>query len=212
MTSSARTAVDDQRSGSARVAAAQDAATVAATLAAAFFDDPVLSWIYSDPGRRDQILAHWFDVVVRTYLRHGGVYVDGDRAGAVWVPAGTDDDGDLEAALAALSGEYDDTLAGVFEVMGEHHPHERHHYLFLVGTRPEWQGRGIGSALLRPMLERCDRDRTPAYLEATSEVNLRLYLRHGFEVTGRLDLPGGPTMWPMWREPRGEIPSPPPIW
>jgi hypothetical protein len=43
---------------------------------------------------------------------------------------------------------------------------------------------------------------TPAYLEATSEINKRLYLRHGFETIGEIRLPSGPSMWPMWREPR----------
>lgn len=42
-----------------------------------------------------------------------------------------------------------------------------------------------------------------AYLEATSPLNRRLYERHGFEVTGEIQLPNGPAMWPMWREPAG---------
>jgi hypothetical protein len=33
------------------------------------------------------------------------------------------------------------------------------------------------------VLQMCDRDRVPAYLEATSERNKQLYLRHGLEVT-----------------------------
>jgi predicted GNAT family N-acyltransferase len=55
--------------------------------------------------------------------------------------------------------------------------------------------------LLREVLQRCDRDRTPAYLEATSPENVRLYRRHGFEVTGEICLPDGPSLWPMWRAP-----------
>jgi hypothetical protein len=62
---------------------------------------------------------------------------------------------------------------------------------------------GFGAALLRPMLERCDADGVPAYLEATSPRNRALYERHGFEVTEELKLPaGGPPIWLMWREPR----------
>ena len=55
---------------------------------------------------------------------------------------------------------------------------------------------------MAPVLETCDRERVPAYLEATSERNKLLYLRHGFEVTDEIPLPDGPTMWPMWRSPR----------
>jgi len=54
------------------------------------------------------------------------------------------------------------------------------------------------------VLDRCDREGRPAYLEATNEGNQRLYLRHGFEVTAEITLPDGPTMWPMWREPANQ--------
>lgn len=55
---------------------------------------------------------------------------------------------------------------------------------------------------MRPVLDMCDRDGVPAYLEASSERNKALYLRHGFEVVGEIKLPDGPRMWPMWRSPR----------
>ncbi|MFE4644295.1 GNAT family N-acetyltransferase, partial [Streptomyces sp. NPDC056730] len=65
------------------------------------------------------------------------------------------------------------------------------------------QGRGLGRALIEPVLERCDREGLPAYLEASSERSRRLYERLGFTFTGTtVDLPDGPHMWPMWREPR----------
>jgi GNAT superfamily N-acetyltransferase len=86
--------------------------------------------------------------------------------------------------------------------MAETHPVEPHYYLFLLGTRPEWQGRGLGSSLMAPVLQTCDRDRVPAYLEATSERNVPLYLRHGFDVTADIQVPGGQRMWPMWRTPK----------
>jgi GNAT superfamily N-acetyltransferase len=82
------------------------------------------------------------------------------------------------------------------------HPHEPHYYLPFAGVEPGWQGRGIGAALLRPVLERCDRDGMPAYLEATAPRNRALYERNGFETTDVIELPKkGPPMWLMWREP-----------
>ena len=87
-------------------------------------------------------------------------------------------------------------------MMEEKHPSDPHYYLFFLGTRPEWQGRGIGSGLMTPVLETCDREHVPAYLEATSERNKALYLRLGFEVADEIRLPDGPTMWPMWRAPQ----------
>jgi GNAT superfamily N-acetyltransferase len=123
----------------------------------------------------------------------------------VWVPPGEDDGDDDQAilALADVMGSFASRPFTIVDLMSAGHPRVPHEYLFFLGTRPRWQGRGIGSALMRPVLTRCDHDRTPAYLEATSPRNRRLYLRHGFRVTGEIPLPDGPTMWRMWRDPAG---------
>ncbi len=42
----------------------------------------------------------------------------------------------------------------------------------------------------------------PAYLEATSERNKRLYERHGFEATGVIQSGSSPPLWPMLHKPR----------
>jgi len=34
------------------------------------------------------------------------------------------------------------------------------------------------------------------------ESNIPIYASFGFEVTGEIKLPGGPTIYPMWRKPR----------
>ncbi len=176
---------------------------LAQTLAAAFFEDPVFAWWVPDAPSRRTILPPFFRVVTEAYLPHGEIYTTDDVvAGAVWAPPCIEDDAGLVTALGEVSGQYAQTLFEVLELMEKKHPHEPHYYLFFLGTRPQWQCRGIGSALMTPVLERCDRDGMPAYLEATSEGSQRLYLRHGFEVTGEIQLPGGPSMWPMWRAPR----------
>jgi hypothetical protein len=52
------------------------------------------------------------------------------------------------------------------------------------------------------MLERCDADGIPAYLDATSEDNKRLYERNNFVVRKVLTLRDSPPLWSMLREPR----------
>ena len=53
-----------------------------------------------------------------------------------------------------------------------------------------------------PMLERCDRERMPAYLDATTHRNRALYERLGFEITDEFTLgKGAPPLWRMWRPP-----------
>jgi len=54
------------------------------------------------------------------------------------------------------------------------------------------------------VLERCDADAIPAYLESTKAENVGFYEGHGFRVTEEIEPPpDGPTLWCMWRDPRG---------
>jgi GNAT superfamily N-acetyltransferase len=83
------------------------------------------------------------------------------------------------------------------------HPVEPHRYLYFVGVRRDRQGTGLGAALLASVLDRCDADGTPAYLENSNPANAAFYARHGFVERDPVALPGGaPPMIPMWRNPR----------
>lgn len=186
----------------ARKATAVDLPEVADTLAVAFYDDPVMMWIIDDGARRRQLAPGFFGAIAESYLAYDETYAVNDGvSAAVWAPPAADDDEELPAVLGEAVEEYAEWLFELLGLMEEKHPAEEHYYLFLLGTKPEWQGRGLGSSLMAPVLEICDRDRVAAYLEATTERNKQLYLRHGFEVTDELKLPDGPTMWPMWRSP-----------
>jgi ribosomal protein S18 acetylase RimI-like enzyme len=66
------------------------------------------------------------------------------------------------------------------------HPVQPHYYLSVLGTDPERRRQGVGSALVQPVLELCDGEGMPAYLETATEKNVGFYARHGFEVVGRL--------------------------
>jgi GNAT superfamily N-acetyltransferase len=160
-------------------------------------------WCIDDGSRRRQLLPGFFRAVAESYLSYDEIYaVDEGVSTAVWAPPGAEEDEELPTLLGEVMEEYAERLFEIFPLMEEKHPAERHYYLFMLGTRPESQGRGLGSSLMAPVLETCDRDRVPAYLEATSERNKQLYLRHGFEVIDEIALPDGPTMWCMWRSPR----------
>jgi GNAT superfamily N-acetyltransferase len=66
---------------------------------------------------------------------------------------------------------------------------------------PLHQVQGLGSALLQHALKVVDRDKLPAYLEATSPDSRRLYERHGFEAIGEIQAADSPPLWPMLRKP-----------
>lgn len=187
-----------------RTATKADVESLASTIAEAFQDDPVMSWCYPDEVERAGILPEGFRVILDVAVPLGGVEtVDNEVAGSIWFPPGSEFDAELMAAdLLAVSRTYEERVLTLLELMEEHHPKDQdHQYLMVLGTRTSWQSKGLGSALLRSVLTECDRDGTPAYLEATSELNRSLSERHGFEVTEVAHLPGGPPFWCMWREP-----------
>lgn len=187
----------------ARNATRQELPALAATLAAAFAEDPVMSWCFPDPGRRPPLLERAFAALLDAAYPHGGVdTVPEVRSGAIWVPPGAQLDESVGEELAAAAEDDADRVLTLMGVLDAHHPPgPPHQYLFVLGTRPEWQSQGLGSALMRPVLADCDRDRVPAYLEATSGRNRDLYLRHGFAVREVVTLPDGPPLWCMWRTP-----------
>ena len=92
---------------------------------------------------------------------------------------------------------------GLRQVERTHPAAPRHFYLAVLGIDPPQQGRGLGSALLAPVLELCDGEAVHAYLESSKERNVDFYSRHGFRVTREIRLPKGPPMWGMLREPAG---------
>jgi GNAT superfamily N-acetyltransferase len=81
------------------------------------------------------------------------------------------------------------------------HPQEPHYYIRYLGVATRFQGHGLGTALLRPTLDRCDKEGMPAYLEASTERSAALYQRLGFVNLGELRVPNGPRFWPMRRPP-----------
>jgi ribosomal protein S18 acetylase RimI-like enzyme len=193
-----------------RRTAGKDLPMLVETLVAAFLDDPVMAWCVPDRERRPAILRAFFEIAVDVNQPYGELYTTDPvpAAGAVWVPPGCQPAGGEADHLVTLyieaAEEYGDRVVAAMQLMDACHPQEPHDYLWFLGTRPEWQSRGLGSALLREVLDRCDREGRPAYLEASTERNVRLYRRHGFEVADEIPLPDGPTMWPMWREPGSE--------
>jgi ribosomal protein S18 acetylase RimI-like enzyme len=91
-----------------------------------------------------------------------------------------------------------------FDTMKAHHPRTPHYYLFMIGVRADRQGQGLGAALMRPMLERCEAEGVAAYLEASSPRNIAFYRRMGFEERETFAFgPGGPPLCAMWWEPGG---------
>jgi GNAT superfamily N-acetyltransferase len=188
-----------------RPAGRDEAARLAAALAGAFQDDPVFRWFSPDDARRRAMLPGFFAVFADAFMTYGEAWTDEARTGAaLWSAPGVDPIGAGAAyveRLEAIAGVDAARLFEVVEVLDAHAPQEPHHHLQFLGVLPERQGDGLGGALMAPVLERCDREGAAAYLEATSDRNRALYERHGFRAHGAIPIPGGPSLWRMWRDP-----------
>ncbi|NEA63662.1 GNAT family N-acetyltransferase [Streptomyces sp. SID12488] len=200
-----------------RTAGEDDRELVVRLLDEAFQDDPVSGWVFPDPAHRRTthpgLMAAFLDIV----LAEGrvGLAEDG-TACALWlsVPADAHPENEGDEADAAQGDDAarmreavdpdNERVELIARLTAGIHPSGRaHEYLWMIGVAPDSQGRGLGTALVQHVLDRCDREGVAAYLEATSLRSRTLYERLGFALLDRpLELPDGPRMWPMWREPQ----------
>jgi GNAT superfamily N-acetyltransferase len=82
---------------------------------------------------------------------------------------------------------------------------EPHWYLWGLTTDPAQQGKGIGTQLLQPILERADAGRLPCYLETHDQKNVAFYGKRGFELVRSENLPGYDLpFWCMVRQPKNK--------
>ena len=199
-----------------RPATLADLETLADSLARAFHDDPGWAHLLPDASDRTERLLRFFAAELRGLgMPHGSVWTTEDVGGAaVWMPP------DAWRVPVATTLREVVPMARVFgrhlrvafrsrlRMEGRHPRKPPHWYLAIMGVAPERQGRGLGAALMRPILDRLDAERAPAYLESSTPRSRALYERNGFRVTGEMNLPSnGPPLWLMWREPQSSAVS-----
>lgn len=205
-----------------RRATRDDLLALAAVLARAFVRDPYFSWLAGEAPERNQRMRDAWHAILRfasAGLRE--TWTDETRSGAaIWIPPGRESSSVIESVrlfptYARLTGWGRVRAASAIVELLERRRHVHapvpHFYLSALGVDPERQGRGIGSAILRPVLARADATATPAYLETATARNVLLYERHGFEVVEELILPGTDVRgWLMLRPPSPASAAPDP--
>jgi GNAT superfamily N-acetyltransferase len=175
-------------------------------LARAFANDPILNHFLDDPNKRGDALPAFFEHVLELLLPSRSIYCTIDERGtltgvAAWRPPDpleVDDAGAARAEHArlivdSLFREGARQLFEGFEVLESHHPRSAHWYLTFVGVEPSIQGLGLGTRLLRPVLDDADRTSTPCYLETPFPETSGFYESLGFVCVNHYDFPGAPT-------------------
>ena len=188
---------------------------VIAMLARAFFDDPLFGYFVPNLLHQTKGLLGFMSGAVKDARPFGEVWVAQTErkvaAAAVWLPPGAYPRGPQREfmtnvravpAFAHARGRVRESLKLLAEVDRAHKDVAGpHFYLAVLGSDPLYQRAGAGSAVVAPVLERCDAEGLPAYLETQKEANLAYYARHRFEVVRKLDHPPCPPVWTLLRKP-----------
>jgi GNAT superfamily N-acetyltransferase len=191
-------------------AVSDERSQVVKTLASAFVDDRIYRWLVPDDAQRRRSATIFYSRVVDACWPHGAVYAAGAGAGAaLWIPPGkqlvtADQAGSFIRDLLASVEDHAAAarMTQLFHMLDVNHPTEACcWYLAFMGVDPSAQGRGLGTRLLAAVLNQADRDRIPAYLEASCPENRRLYERHGFQTLREMAVADSPTIYAMWRVP-----------
>jgi ribosomal protein S18 acetylase RimI-like enzyme len=183
-------------------------------LSASFFDYPMFTFYFPDPQRRTRYLPWYFQNILNCALRYGEVYTTPEITGVIFaLPPGHTkismweyiQNGFLLTPFLLGFRNYRRSMdcerfvGSTQEKLMENRPH---FYLWGLGVEPGWKEKGIGAALMLPILAKADAQKIPVFLETHDEKNVRYYQKHGFSLihTTRIpkyDLP----IWSMLREP-----------
>jgi len=193
-----------------RVALAEDLEEASRVLAAAFRDNPLnVAVIGADPERRLRCNLAGMQQLLPVARQHGLVLCAHAKSllGALIAtaphgyPLPPPPLGAQLRALFAQGLSVRMRWGQVFAQLNRVHPREPHWYLATLGVEPGSQHQGAGRALLESLLERCERDALPCYLETDRQENVAFYGSAGFSVCQESRVVGVP-VWHMRRPPR----------
>lgn len=179
--------------------------SVVEVIGRAFYDDPVSTFLFPKDESRLRGFARFSELAIDAFGPSALLVTnEGVSGAAIWQrPTPTFltsfEQISLGFRMAWIAGRRFPRAIRLGELTRKYHPKEPHYYLACLGTDPDHQRQGIGSSLMQPVLDRCDKERTTAYLESSKRENIAFYNKHGFEVTDEIVVPGGPVLWPMIR-------------
>jgi GNAT superfamily N-acetyltransferase len=187
----------------------------AGVLARAFQLDPPMVYVWPDATVRARVLPS----LMKAFVTYGSMFGEPlttsgkPEAVALWLPLDDlsetperDHRAGIDQIPAMLGAEAFARFLHIATTVGRFHklsaPGE-HLYLSILGVEPSRQGQGLGSALIRPMLERADAAGLPCYLDTFQPRNVPLYQKHGFKITiEEVEPNSGVRGWGFLREPR----------
>lgn len=196
-----------------RRATQSDIPGMADSLRRAFSDDPFYDWVLPRGARREAALSGFFRLLLRQLSdRLQETYTTPSLGGtAVWLAPGKHQLSWWQQLRLIPSFTSVVWLGGIprglriiahMDALHTSLASGPHYTLSLIGVEPSAQRQGLGRQLLEPVLERCDRERLPAYVDTAKAENVGFYERLGFELRTESKHPEFPTFWCLTRAPR----------
>ncbi len=179
----------------------KDKEQVKSVLKLGFSNDDLLRWVFPSANSFLKSFDLWMEEFSKESFKNNIVFSEKNFHGtSLWHPPGFEfDDTVLHSTFESIPDNRLEDALKFFEEFSEYHPKDAW-YLAFIAVDPSKQGSGIGSFILKEALRMIDEKKERAYLEASSERNMSLYERHGFECIGKIQINDSPPAFPMIRE------------
>ncbi len=186
----------------------------AETLANAFWNYPLNRYFYPDDTEQKRMTVSGFRSVVKRSVLYGEAYSTSDYMEGVvlWLPSKQLDmniwqrfrSGDIAKEMKESRGAKKRvrTFYRYTRMLHGQLVPDEHMFLWVIGVAPEFQGNGLSSRLMKPMLSRLDEQNLPCFVETHAENNVPLYQHFGFKIVDESIIPGASLQhWALLREP-----------
>lgn len=196
------------------IAQKKDIEQLAKVSADAYLDYPLHNWLFGGEydAKASELLM---EISLKTMLNDAVIYADSEELNgfAVWLPFGFSGtkaipffkNGAMKLIFHSGPGiigrllSYDSYSMNLKKEFTDNYDW----YLFNLCVKKDAQKKGIASKLMRPMLDFCDGERMPAYLETNKAVNVGLYQYFGFDLMKEEPIPKTSVMhYAMLKRPR----------
>ena len=193
--------MDDQSNKLLRLTG-KDRDAGAAVLGRAFTEYELLRYYFPNEKKRPAAAQTFGFIALSICLKYGEVYASSEKLEGVaaWLPPGKAPFGGWQVMRSVpLSILFRFGCQGASRMQAyDRHWRNLHRklvpysywYLHIIGVDPAYHGQGFASRLVRPVLERIDRERMSCFVETHAEKNVAIYRRFGFEVISKDKIPG----------------------
>ena len=170
-------------------------------LSRAFLNDPVICWQIPDFNTRVKKLHYFWQITLRIGIKYGEVYSTSENFEgiAIWRPPKNVNisywkfvqSGGVKIPFkfGVETTKKMSYIQAVNDSIRNIYMKVPYWYFGPIGVDPEYQGQGFASELIKPMLNRIDKENLPIYLETNIERNIAIYDHFGFRILEEIIIP-----------------------